>query len=186
MDPPPPDDFDPYKLDEASYESDEGSQSDEHYKDGCCDTKTSDGGPKRPTRKPAPELPDFPHEKGSMLKDLLEFLIPPRDDRPENIRRWRISIGLAMVILYGHVLLACGWLQSLGFSGFAYASDVKSIKVELLEQRIFDARLRQCTATSQESRQFYASKVQELLSKFREAEGRTGGQYRLPTCDEVR
>ena len=182
MDEPLPEDFDPYKSEEASYESDEGSQNDEEHKYRRRDTKAADGRPKRPVRKPAPELSDFPHEKRSMLKDLLEFLIPPRDDRPENIRRWRISIGLAMVILYGHVLLACGWLQTLGFSGFAYASDVKSIKVELLEQRIFDARLRQCTATSQESRQFYASKVQELLSKFREAEG----QYRLPTCDEVR
>jgi hypothetical protein len=144
--------------------------------------------PQRPVSDFAPEPTQFPHET-SMFKDVFDFLIPPRDDKPENIRRWRIAIGASVAVTYVHILLACGLVQWLGFSGFAYANDVKAIKAEkseqrreALEQNIFDARLRQCTATTEESRQFYARKVQELLGKI----NRTDGQFRLPLCEEVR
>lgn len=138
--------------------------------------------PKRPARKPAPERANSPHGKSSMLKALFEFFIPSVNQDPETRRRWRIAMGFAVFCLSCATLISYGIFSPFGHQGFAYSTDVKSIKIELLEQRIFDARLRQCSATSQESRQFYAKTVQELLSKFRETEG----QYRLPSCDEVR
>lgn len=180
MDPPLPDDFDLSK----------------HYGD-CCDDSGCDGEddedqqsehesanhrPQRPARNGAPEVAKSAHEKSSMLKAIFEFFIPPRDDDPESHRRWRIALGFAVFCLSCATLVSYGIFSPFGHQGFAYSTDVKSIKVELLEQRIFDARLRQCSASSQESRQFYAAKVQELLSKFRETEG----QYRLPSCEEVR
>jgi hypothetical protein len=181
VDPPLPDDFDlaehygdaglddPFNDDEEDGDSDEQQEAASHR-------------PKRPTRKPAPELPNSRHETSSMLKALFEFFIPSVNQDPETRRRWRIAMGFAVFCLSCATLVSYGIFSPFGHQGFAYSTDVKSIKVELLEQRIFDARLRQCSATSQESRQFYASKVQELLSKFRETEG----QYRLPSCDEVR
>lgn len=118
-----------------------------------------------------------------MLRQILDALIPPKDDSPENIRRWRISVGIGGAIVYVHIMLACGWFQNLGFSGFAYASDVKSITVELYEQRIFDTLVRQCnTVDNTQAKRFYAEKIQELLRKYRET---TGADFRLPNCLEV-
>lgn len=181
MDPPLPPDF---SL--AEHYGDDGLNDpfhdDEEDGDGDEQQEPASHGPKRPARKPAPKRAQFPHEKSSMLKALFEFFIPPLNQDPETTRRWKIAIGFAVLCLSIATLVSWGIFQPFGHQGFAYSADVKSIKVELLEQRIFDARLRQCSAASQESRQFYAAKVQELLSKFRETEG----QYRLPSCEEVR
>lgn len=93
----------------------------------------------------------------------------------------------ALLVL--HIAVACGWMAWAGMPGFAYASDVtsvrndvSSIKVELLEQRIFDTRLRQCESTSAEPRTFYREKLQELMRKYREL---TAADYRLPGCEEL-
>lgn len=181
MDSPLPPDFDPYSLSEPADAG--GDEGDDGYESSNQDrqAKSAQVRPQRPGSNRAHKDSDFPHEN-SMFKDVFEFLIPPRDDTPENIRRWRITIGIASAILYLHVLIACGVFQYLGFSGFAYASDVSTIKSEILEEKIFDARLRQCTATTQESRLFYAEKVQELLARVNWSKG----QYRLPSCDEIR
>lgn len=181
MDPPLPDDFDL-----AEHYGDDGLddpfQDDEENENGESEQKAACHRPQRPARHGTPEVAKSAHEKSSMLKALFEFFIPPLNQDPETRRRWSIAVGFAVFCLSWTTLFSYGIFSPLGHPGFAYSADVKSIKVELLEQRIFDARLRQCSAASQESRQFYAAKVQELLSKFRETEG----QYRLPSCDEVR
>lgn len=168
-----------------------------HYGD-CCDEEGCDGEddedhereqksskhrPKRPTRDGTPKRSNPPHGKTSMLRALFEFFIPPLNQDPETARRWKISIGFAVLCLSVATLVAWGIFQPFGHQGFAYASDVKSIKTELLEQRIFDARLLQCNASTTESRRFYTSKVQELLRKFSDE---SVGYYRLPSCEEVR
>lgn len=117
-----------------------------------------------------------------MLRALFEFFIPPLNQDPEASRRWKIAIGFAVLCLSIATLVSWGIFQPFGNQGFAYASDVRSIKTELLEQRIFEARLLQCNAGTTESRRFYTAKVQELLSKFRDS----ASYYRLPSCDEVR
>jgi hypothetical protein len=92
-------------------------------------------------------------------------------------------------LLVVHIAFACGWLAWTGISGFAYASDVQNvsddvsaIKVELLEQRIFETRLRQCQSESAEPRTFYREKLQELLRKYREL---MAADYALPGCREL-
>jgi hypothetical protein len=180
MDKPLPDDFDLSEhYGDAAYDQRYDDEDDEDQKG---EKKTANYRPKRPACNGTPEVAKSAHEKSSMLKALFEFFIPSLNQNPETKRRWRISIGFAVFCLSTATLHSYGIFSPFGHQGFAYAADVKSIKVELLEQRIFDARLRQCSATSQESRQFYAEKVQELLRKFRETEG----QYRLPSCEEVR
>jgi hypothetical protein len=181
VDPPPPDDLDIPSIDEQAYCLDDDSDDDDQYSDYGGNTNPAQDRPKRPRRGRAPEVTKFTHET-SMFKDLFDFLIPPRDDTPENIRRWRIAIGVVSAISCLHVLSSLGGLQYLGVSGFARASDVVAINAEIQEERIFEARLRQCTATTQESRQFYAKQVQERLGRVNWSKG----QYRLPTCDEIR
>lgn len=118
-----------------------------------------------------------------MFKLFFAFFIPPANDDPENVRRHRIAVSLAVMALCGFMAAAFGWLPLFGFSGFAYASAVKDIKVELLEQRIFDNRVRQCVAATPEGRQFYGQKVRELMFKYQET---VHIAYPLPACDEIR
>lgn len=177
-----PPDYDPRSAEGEAYTSDDEGDDGEQDSNGKGNRKSTEGRPKRPGRDEAHEITDLPHEKSSMLKALFEFFIPPLDDDPEKHRRWRIAIGFAVFVLSVSTLFSYGIFTWLGFQGFARADDMKSIKVELLEERIFGVRLLHCNATTVESRQFYAAKVQELLRKFRETEG----QYRLPSCDEVR
>lgn len=180
MDKPLPPDFDLAEhYGDAAYDQ---RYDGEDAEDQESEQESANHGPKCPARKGTPEGSKFAHEKSSMLKALFEFFIPPVNQDLETRRRWRIAIGFAVFCLSCATLVSYGVFSPFGHQGFAHSSDVKSIKIELLEQRIFDARLRQCGAGSQESRQFYAAKVQELLSKFRETEG----QYRLPSCEEVR
>jgi hypothetical protein len=116
-----------------------------------------------------------------MVKLLFEFFIPPAHDSAENIRRWRIAMAIGLTISSAHILWACGFLEFAQLGGFAYASDVRGIRSEILERSIFDARIRQCTATSPESKRFYANQVQELLGRLQLVQP----NYRLPSCNEV-
>jgi hypothetical protein len=158
----------------------DGDRYDDESEDG--DPETFDHRPKGPVRHRAPPTPKCAHET-SMLQSFFAFFIPPLNDTPENIRRHRMCVGLGVVGLSFLMTAAYGLLPAVGFSGFAYASAVKDIKVELLEQRLFDNRVRWCTATTAESRQFYAQKVAELLFKYRDT---TGSTYQLPSCLELR
>lgn len=167
---------------EATKRKRQRHQRGKRYEQDRSEQTSSHSRPEGPFRDFAEPVP-YPSHGNSMLKTALDFLIPPKDARPEDVRRWRIAIGLSSFVFFFHIATACGLMGSLGLSGFALASDVNEIKVELLEQRIFEARVRQCTAQSVESRQFYAGKVQELLRKYHET---ARVQYpQLPTCAEI-
>lgn len=93
------------------------------------------------------------------------------------------------MLLIGHILWACSLLTPLGLQGFALAGDVQTveskvsvIQSELLEQRIFETRLRQCGATSTEARRFYQEKLQDLIKRYQHV---SGSAYQLPACAEV-
>lgn len=116
-----------------------------------------------------------------MLKLLFEFFIPPLNGDLEHIRRHRIALSLSVMALSGSMAAAFGLFP--GFSGFAYASTVNDIKVELLEQRIFDNRVRQCMAATPEGRQFYGQKGSELLARYQMT---AHAPYPLPSCSEIR
>jgi hypothetical protein len=182
VDKPLPDDFDPHRSEQSAYAIDDAGDDEQEDEDGGGKSESTHRWPKRPTGKPAPKRSNSPHENRSMIKALFEFFIPPRNDDPETHRRWRIAVGFAVFVLSCSTLLSYGIFKPLGFQGFASAETVKSIEIELLEQRTFDTRLLHCNASTPESRKFYAGKVQELLSKFRAA----GLEYRLPRCEEVR
>lgn len=60
---------------------------------------------------------------------------------------------------------------------------IKSVEIKLLEDSIFDARLKACDANSSDAKQFLNQRLQEML---REYETITGQRYRIPECSEIR
>lgn len=85
-----------------------------------------------------------------------------------------------------HILWACGWFTAFGLSGFARADELREhaqflsrIEIQLLEKAMFDTRVTQCRATQ---KQVYAERLQEMLTRHREA---AGVGYQLPSCADV-
>lgn len=121
------------------------------------------------------------------MRDLLMAVFPP--DVPA-VMKWRLSVFVALFLAGVHVAWACGWLASIGLgSGFAYAGDVakvtvevSSVKTELIEWQIWDARVRQCEAVKAGERSGpYGQRVSALLTKYQQL---TGQAFPLLSCAE--
>jgi hypothetical protein len=122
------------------------------------------------------------------VKDALKELFPPG---VPPVLKWRLAMFAAVVLFLFHVAWACGWLESLGLgTGFASASEldrrvsvvetnVKDIKLSLIEQSIFDAKESECTASDLQARRFFASRVQTLS---REYYALSGFVFSIPPC----
>lgn len=108
------------------------------------------------------------------MRDAIKELFPPGIPA---IHRWRLVIAGVCAVALAHAALAFGLIGD----GFARNSDVADIKRELLEQQLFDSRLKQCQLPI-EQRRFYTPRIQDLMRRYREA---TGVEYRLPPCDEL-
>lgn len=96
------------------------------------------------------------------------------------------------VIIIVHISWACGWLGITGLgSGFANASDVEkfkteiySMKLEMLEEQIWDERVRQCEAINAgQNSTAYGKRLAVLLGEYR---FRTKQEYQLLSCSEYR
>lgn len=120
------------------------------------------------------------------MEELLKLMtlgLTPNQRRLVLNSLWRIVVSV-------HIALACGWLSVTGFPGFAKATDVELLKrgqvdaaAEVVAQNIFDTRVRQCQALTPESRQFYAARLQALLTRYVEL---TQREYsRMPACGEL-
>lgn len=92
------------------------------------------------------------------------------------------------VIIVGHIAWACGWLAYLGVGGgFARAEDfskntseIRALKVEFLEQQIWEAQMKECEALiGLRDSSAYSFRLSQLLDKYQEATGRL---YPLRTC----
>lgn len=122
------------------------------------------------------------------MKDALKELFPPG---VPPIVKWRLAVFAVVVLFFFHIAWACGWLDHLGFgSGFASATEldrrvgavetnVKDIKLSLIEQSIFDAKESECTATDPQARKFFSSRVQTLS---REYQALSGFVFSIPPC----
>jgi hypothetical protein len=70
-----------------------------------------------------------------------------------------------------------------GITTFARESEVSQIRVELLQQRLLDLRIRQCGAIKAgESAAFFAGQIQQQSGKYREL---TKSPPDLPACSEL-
>ncbi len=95
-----------------------------------------------------------------------------------------------VLLVTGHMLWVCGLLGFLNLtSPFAAAAETENVKssvariqVQLLEQELFDARLRQCKAETPDSRQYYYERLQEKMNAYYDL---TKRNYRPPACSEI-
>jgi hypothetical protein len=191
MDKPPPEDFDPYSAECPAREEKQRHQHREKQAHERSDTEPTDCGPEGPCSDFAPELPQTSHDdETSMYQRLIDFglslLTPPRDASPKEMRRHAVALSVAVALLYGHIAIACGWLSSIGLSGFASASSVTSVQTEVAEVRVTlygmairDLHRSVCNATNFEDRSDLNGRLQEALSKYRDA---TQREYQLPEC----
>ena len=140
------------------------------------------------------------------IKDLFNLLIPPLDADPAHQYRWRLTIAALMmgviIALFSHIALACGRIPYL-FSGFATSAALKesadaqaqslnlaNAKMDRILQRetkraILENRGKECmaiTAKNWSARDYALANLQDALNDWR---SQTGGDYRLPGCDEL-
>lgn len=125
----------------------------------------------------------------------LKRLTPPTgpDDGPEFVA-WRYFVAGSIVVLYGglatHIALACGFMTAL-FPGFAKAdgqsklqSQVTELRLEGIETKLWDLRIRQCEAWSKQKPTIaFTEKIRETQRKY--AELTNGHLYELPDCREL-
>lgn len=130
----------------------------------------------------------------SLAKKVGRRLKPPNPDSdPKTVVAWRwfVVVGLAVntLVLVINMLLEWGVLSTV-FPGFAYASEqhlaqtqIVAVRIEQLEWRIFDLRVKQCEAINRhESAQVFTVQLDELIKRYREI---TQRRPDLPECPEV-
>ncbi len=93
------------------------------------------------------------------------------------------------IVLIVFVSWSLGSFGGMGFDGFARAgevrqvtADLRNIRIEQIEARLFETRIKQCAATTDDARQFYREKIQGLLKLYADL---TGHLYEIPKCDEL-
>lgn len=120
-----------------------------------------------------------------MKLDLKWLFVDLTDEQIKGVvtMAWR---GLLII----HIAWACGWFSYIGIPGFATASEtqdmktqIASLRVEALEGKLFDTRLKQCaievTGTPLE-RQYYRERMSKLKRDFKDL---TGEQYEEAPCE---
>lgn len=96
---------------------------------------------------------------------------------------------VAMLALF----IFCGWALRGGFARgadltalestvSALSKDVKAGRLDNLEGQLFQARVDQCRADSDELKELYAKRVTSLLTDYQEA---GGGRLSLPNCSDI-
>lgn len=121
------------------------------------------------------------------MKEMLKELAPP--DLPA-LTRYRLVISGTVLGLLVSAGASWGLFGLFGIPGFAYASDVDdlkldvgSIKIDLLEERMYTARRLWCGTKTQESRQFYNRQISAMHRQYFKWTG--GISVDLPTCKEL-
>lgn len=137
MDPPP--DSDPRLAEQSAYPSDDEGDDGEQDSDDEGNGDSLERRPKKPRRQPARERSKFPHENPMyqrLIDAALLLIAPPRNASPQQLRQHSIKLSVAILGIYLHVAFACGWLATIGLSGFARADTVAAMQRENADFRI--------------------------------------------------
>lgn len=122
------------------------------------------------------------------IEFLLDLLQKGTGLSPSQIKLLIRTGWVALVSV--HMLWVCGLLTTIGLaSPFANATEAESlkdnvseIKIQLLEQSLLEARLRQCKAETPDSKQYYFERLQEKMNAYYNL---TRRNYPIPACSEV-
>lgn len=130
-----------------------------------------------------------------MKEEIREFatrLKPPGNDAtPEDVQAWRwfvaLVTGVTAMGLTAHIVLACGYAATLGYSGFARAEDLTTLQRDLAKQRVrslqqqmLDAKQKQCMASG-EAKRLYLVSYNELRAEYFEL---TRREFPDPPCSD--
>lgn len=102
---------------------------------------------------------------------------------------WEVFMSATVISLLAFCAMSVGWLPLLG-SGFALASDQKAVaaqslagRLEQIEWRVFDLRVKQCNAMKEGSSPIaYTLQLNQQIKTYREL---TGKNPDLPRCDQI-
>jgi hypothetical protein len=132
------------------------------------------------------------------MKDAMKELFPP--DVPP-VMKWRFAHFLLGIITMLFMFWAIGAFAFFGFPGFARASDlatkveiatsqitsinqeIRALKTDQLEQRIYDTERLKCSSVTAESRRYYSGQVSKMIRDYHSIT--TGIVFNLPTCAEL-
>jgi hypothetical protein len=111
-------------------------------------------------------------------------MVPPMT-APDQEQYW-YRIRLALVACGAFVGLICSQLVAYGvspwFDGFAKASEVRYVRVHLLDEELLSLRIHQCTAATGAAKQEYLRRIQILEDEYLTVEHI---QYQLPACSDL-
>lgn len=116
-----------------------------------------------------------------MWKALFDLFVSLLNGGPNDNRAARIITTLAVISLIGFTASALGKFPLFGFAGFAYASDVKEIRIDQLDDKIESAVKGQCLAPTSESKWYYYEKIKLLKRKYQDIDA----NYVPPTCRDL-
>ena len=116
-----------------------------------------------------------------MWKALFDLFISLVNGGPNDSKVHRIISTLALIALIGFTASALGKLPLFGFGGFAYASDVKEIRIDQLDDKIESAVKGQCLAPTTESKWYYYEKIKLLKRKYQAIDP----NYAPPNCRDL-
>lgn len=154
------------------------TESDEHEPP---EQEAFENGPERPIRDFAPEPPECTHRETSMWKSLFDLFISFLNGDPNNNRGRQVVMTLAVIALTGFTASALGWFPVFGFAGFAYASDVKEIRIDQLDEKIQNTVKDHCSADTQKAKSYYYEKLSKLNLKYLDIDPR----FKPPSCRDL-
>lgn len=128
---------------------------------------------------------------GEIVVGFFQALVPPPDASPGEHYGWRVRVGVTLfVTVIGLTLLAAYAFGIIpGAEGFAHEQEVTSVVGEIrknradeIDSQILNLREKDCHATTDEARQLYFGKLNDLMITYQRL---TGGVYNLPACSEL-
>lgn len=189
MDPPPPDGFNPYSLEDGSQDGVGDGEYSEHGGNQDDVRKAANNRPQRPGRKATPEGSELSQEN-SMPKRIFDFCLsliaPPRDASPEELRRNLISLSVAIAGIYVVLGIAYGFGESIGLKGFARADTVEQMQRENTDFRVsfYSLGIREfhhafCNASTTQDQLLLNNQLERLRAGYQKE---VGVAYVLPPC----
>lgn len=115
-----------------------------------------------------------------MKQEIREFasrIKPPGPNAsPKVVNAWRWFVAVVAsvnsVALCAHILLACGYATTFGYSGFAKADELQTYvkgeeakRVRSLTREMLDAKQKQCLASG-EAKRLYLDSYNDLRSEY--------------------
>lgn len=134
------------------------------------------------------------------MNKIVEELLPP--DLP-RVTRYRLAVTVSILVLMILSLIGFVGLPFLGLTRFARAGELdehtkdvtiliesierklKDIRIDLLEQRMYDAKKESCqfkTPDTSQALRFYSRQIAVMHREYYET---TKRNFQIPTCEEV-